>query len=364
MRTIISSLLDRFPFVRRHLLTIAFLVGFVVDLLTLNNLNQRFDQIILTSYVLLAMLSITLHYAALADRLGERVGELVKSLAPTLTQYAFGGLLSGMLIFYGRSGSWADSWPYLLLIVAAVVGNETIRRREQRLVYNLTIFFIGLFSYVVLMVPVFLGRMGDFVFVGSGLIALLFMYWFVSLLMRVVPHFMALQKRLVVFSMGLVFATLNGLYFTNLIPPIPLSLTELGIYHSVVRFPTLGYYEVTYEKPAWWEWYRDSDRRFRAAAGDSAYCFASVFAPTSLTVPVSHRWEYYDPITEDWREHATISYTISGERNDGYRGFTSISNYVPGRWRCSVVTERGQVLGRETFMIETGPRGELVTDRR
>ena len=46
----------------------------------------------------------------------------------------------------------------------------------------------------------------------------------------------------------------------------------------------------------------------------------------------------------------------------GYRGFTQISGFSGGTWRCSVETERGQVLGRYVVEVkDTGTRGELVT---
>ncbi len=361
MRRFIDRLLDQFPFVRRHKLTTAFLAGFVVDLLTLNNIEQRFDQAVLTIYVLIAFLSIWAHYAAIAERFSERLSLRVRRFAPGFTQYAFGGLLSGMLIFYGRSGSFADSWPFVFIILFAIFANETIKNREHRLVYNLTIFFIGIFSYVVLMVPVFLGRMGDLVFVGSGMLALLLMYWFVHLLMKVVPNFMTLQKRAVVFTVGLSFVMLNALYFLNVIPPIPLALKDVGIYHSVVHFPLENKYVLRYEKPKWWRWYADSDKDFYFQAGDVVYCFASVYAPALITVPIFHRWEYYNTETKDWVKHARIPYVIYGQRAEGYRGYTNIQNYREGKWRCIVETERGQVLGREAFTITAGEGRPLVT---
>jgi hypothetical protein len=130
-----------------------------------------------------------------------------------------GGSSPGMLIFYGRSSSLEDSWPFLILILGVIYGNETIKNRGQRLVYNLTIFFVGLFAYFVLIIPVLLGKMGPMVFVGSGVCALMVTYFFFGLVERIVPNFVELQKRKLVFIIGLIYLTLNALYFTNLIPP-------------------------------------------------------------------------------------------------------------------------------------------------
>ena len=101
------------------------------------------------------MVSLLVLYASAAEKLPERWIPRAKKYAPLAVQFAFGGLLSGMLIFYGRSGDLSQSWPFILIILAVIYGNETIRERSNKLIFNLSFFFIGLFSCVVLVVPVF-----------------------------------------------------------------------------------------------------------------------------------------------------------------------------------------------------------------
>lgn len=347
--------------VKRHWLTIAFFLGFIVDNLTLNRVDELFDNIILASYVVLAMLSLLLLYASRAERLPARFNDLARKYSPVIVQYSFGGLISGMLIFYGRSGAWLESWPFLLIFIGVIYLNETVQDRAGRLLYNLAILFIGLFAYVVLVVPVFTGYMGAWVFVGSGLLALFIMYWFIQALYKIVPRFMELQMRPVVFMIGMLFASFNFLYFANIIPPIPLSLKDVGIYHSVIRFEN-GDYQLKHEDGSWWQFFKDSDDEFHARPGDTIFCFAKVFAPTKLATDIYHTWEYFDEDTGKWVEHARLSYNIAGGRDSGFRGYTLIQNYTDGDWRCSVETERGQVLGREEFEINSQdePR-DLVT---
>lgn len=350
----------KFYKLKRHWLTLAFVLGFVVDNLTLNRIDETFDNIILFSYVILAMVGLTLLYAGIAGKLGERASPFMRAYAPLLVQYSFGGLLSGMLIFYGRSGTIYDSWPFIFLILGVIYANETIRNREERLVYNLSIFFVGMYAYMALVIPVLLGKMGVLIFILSGFAALVVMHLFVKLLYVVVPNFMLAQQRRLVFVIGLIFVTFNVFYFTNIIPPIPLSLKDVGIFHSVVRFDD-GTYQVTYEKPAWWQFMRNSDKTFHYEPGDNIYCFASVFAPNRLITEVYHKWEFLDTETGEWREHGRFSYAISGGRGNGYRGYTLIKNYTEGTWRCTVETERGQVIGRETFTVLSGERPELTS---
>ena len=352
---------DSFARVRRHWLSLAFVFGFIVDNITLNSVEQLFDNLVLLSYVVISMASILALYTAAAGKFPEEWNAPVRHYAPLLVQFAFGGLLSGMLIFYGRSGAWTESWPFLIIIVAVIAGNELIKDRSSRFLYNTTIFFVGLFSYVVLIIPVITGIMGPWIFLASGFLALLIMYGFIRMLAFVIPNFLALHMKTLVFTIGTIFAVFNFLYFANIIPPIPLSLKDVGIYHSVVRFGN-GEYQLKYEQGRWWQVFKVSDKTFHPLPDGNIFCFASVFTPTRLHTDIYHTWEYYDPVAREWIEHSRLSYPISGGRDNGYRGYTLIENYRDGTWRCSVETERGQVLGRETFVVDsTAEPAELVT---
>ncbi len=338
--------------VKRHWLTIAFVLGFVVDNITLNRVDQLFDNFVLAFYVLLAMASLLTLYASVAEKIGGKAGLFFRRYSPVAVQYSFGGLLSGMLIFYGRSGSWSESWPYMIIILLAIYGNETVRDRTQRLIYNLAILFIGLLSYVVLVIPVATGYMGPWIFIGSGLLAVVIMYGFIRGLRRLVPRFIGIHIKPIIFTIGSIYVGLNFLYFANIIPPIPLSLKEVGVYHSVVHFEN-GDYQLKYEKGKWWQPFKKSDDVFHAKLGDSIFCFAKVFAPTRLSTDIYHSWEYYDENEKEWIEHLRMSYGIAGGRDSGYRGYTLIRNYRDGEWRCTVETGRGQVLGREEFVVDS-----------
>lgn len=347
--------------VRRHWMTLSFVLGFVMDNLTLNRVDQVFDNLVLFTYVILAMASMLLLYASVAEKIKDSFAYQVRKWAPILMQYSFGGLLSGMLIFYGRSGAWTQSWPFLLIILIAIYGNETIHDRASRLLYNIAILFVGMFSYVVLVIPVLTGKMGAWVFVGSGVLALMIIYSFIRLLSNIIPKYMALQMRSIVFTLGLIFVGLNTLYFTNMIPPIPLSLKDVGIYHSVVRFEN-GDYQLKHEDGRWFEPFKKSDNTFHSRPGDNIFCFAKVFAPTKLETDIYHTWEYKNE-AGDWVEHSRLSYNIAGGRGKGFRGYTLIQNFTDGTWRCSVETERGQVLGREVFKIDSQEEPRALVTR-
>jgi Protein of unknown function (DUF2914) len=343
---------------KKHWLTMWFVLGFCTDVILLNRVDDITDNLILLTYVVLATASLILFYVGVAQKLGGWMSNKLVRYMPGVMQYSFGGLLSGMLIFYGRSGDWVTSAPFLLLILSVIFGNELVNKRSDRLVYHIALYFIGLFSYTVLVLPIVFGAMGDLMFFLSGVTALLWVIIVVQILHRIVPNFMRVNTRRIVLLVGVIYMSLNSLYFTGVLPPIPLSLTEHAIVHSVVKTDTSTYRVVT-ENQAWW--------RELPFMGDSLHpakaelsCFARVYAPAKLSTDIFHRWEYKgaDGV---WVERARIKYPIAGSNRGGYRGYTTVGNVSDGTWRCSVETSRGQVLGRSTAQVDVGGAGTPVT---
>lgn len=350
-----------YSYLKHHWLTVAFLGGFVTDFLLLNRIDDKFDNAVLFFYVILASASLVLFYSAVAERGPGWWVRFLGRFTPITMQYAFGGLLSGMLIFYGRSGDLVASAPFLALIIGVIVANEVVKKRSDRLLYNISIYFIGVFSYCVLIVPVLLGQTSNWIFYGSGLLAVAITMFVIKLLKWIIPNFLTMQKRLLVFSVGCLYVLFNIFYIFNFIPPIPLSLTELSIFQSVERNQTTGIYTITKSVPTWYQKLPGWPLAFSPIAGGGVACFSRVYAPTAFKTDVVHRWEYKDA-SGDWQERYKQSYPISGENKNGYRGFTALSSVTPGVWRCSVENEHGQVLGRQVFTVDTSlvPRN-LVT---
>jgi hypothetical protein len=351
---------DVIKLVRHHWLTVSFLLGFITDFILLNRVDNLIDNLTLLFYVLLATVSLLLLYVGVAERGPNFLVRWIKKYIPILMQYSFGGLLSGMLIFYGRSGDWLASAPFLVLIVAVIFGNEFVNKRSDKLIYHLILYFIGIFSYIVLVVPIIIGKMGDGIFFLSGLIALIIVSFVVQILYRIVPNFMNANTRRVIVTIGGIYVGFNILYFTNIIPPIPLSLTELEMAESVVRMGD-GNYRVVMEKQPWYESLPFIHQTLHPTEGSIA-CFAKVFAPTNLSTEIFHRWEYKDA-DGNWQEHFRFGYNISGSNDKGYRGYTEMQSFSSGKWRCSVETKRGQVLGRKVFYIDTAGESKATIVR-
>ncbi len=344
--------------IKHHWLTLAFIGGFITDFLLLNRVDDVIDNTTLIVYVVLATLSLLVFYASIARRFGDVRSLTTERYASAVMQYAFGGLFSGMLIFYGKSGAILSSWPFLLLIISAIAGNELIKNRGQQLVFNLYAYFVGVFAFVTLQLPILTGQMGGWMFFGSSIVALLFVYGVVQLLTLIIPNYLYLEMRKIVFVILGTFAIFQALYMTNIIPPIPLSLKEITIAQSVVRVG--NEYEVVYEPAPWWQFWRRVNHDFHPSETNTVACFTRVFAPTRLSTSINHVWEYKDD-NDKWVEHFRLGYPITGGGDDGYRGYTAISSFRDGTWRCRVETDRGQVIGQQVFQIDTTEKpDELV----
>ncbi|NBD73668.1 DUF2914 domain-containing protein [Patescibacteria group bacterium] len=339
----------------------AFLTGFTWDNFTLDRIDQLLDNVILIGLLTVATIGIVL-WNRLEEKkeTGTRL-TLIQPFVPLLFQFALGGLFSGLLVFYSRSGTIVSAWPFLLLLAALLIGNEFFRHRYQGVTFQLSIYYIALLSLCVLLLPVFLNQMGPGVFLLSSALSLGLIVAVVELLKRFAPTRVTRAYRSTIVAVVGICLAFQGLYFTNILPPIPLSLKFIGAFHDVEN--TGAGYRVTYEKPAWWEFWRESDTVIHWQEGEALHCFASVFAPTDLTTRIQHRWQYQTDA--GWHDRGTIPYRIIGGRDGGYRGYTFAENVADGRWRCRVETDRGQLIGLRTFRVEVGeqPR-ELVSELR
>jgi hypothetical protein len=338
----------------RHIGVGALLFGFVFDTLTLGRPDQLFGNVILTTYLLISAGCI-LYLTLVARRT-----EVPPILALILLQFCFGNLAGGLLVLYGQSGTFEGSLLFFIVLGAFILGNEMLRQRYARLNFNISAWFFLLLAYLALVVPILIGRLGTLVFLFSGLLSVAIVAGLLFLLYKLSPPSFEGMKRKLALYLGSVFVAYNALYFLNIIPPVPLSLQAIGIYHSVTR--SGGEYLVEYEKPRWYEFFRSTHRTYSYLPGKPAYCFSAVFAPSGLSTPISHRWERYDEGAGKWQTSTLLSFSINGGRDNGYRGYSQKYGLSPGKWRCSVETARGALIGRTTFKVIEGGSSRLITE--
>lgn len=334
----------------RRFTVLAFIAGFVADNLTLRRVDLWIENIIFIIYFFVSAGAIFLFNAYESGRLANTFIRRHIRWVPLVMQFAFGALFSGFFVFYSRSGSFAASWPFLIFLLGLLIGNELFRKRYARTVFQLSIFFIIVFSYAIFIVPVVLGKMNAYTFLLSGFLAAAAFGFVLTGLSKVSPERYRLSRRAIFQSAAVIYLVFNVFYFANIIPPIPLALKDIGVYHLVQK--NQDSYLVKYEPVHWYEVFKKVQPIYHRFQNEPVYVFSAVFAPTKLTVPIWHRWSYYDEAQKQWIESSRIRFTISGGRDGGYRGYSLKSNVAPGKWRVDVITERDQIIGRLTFEIQ------------
>jgi MFS family permease len=346
----------------RRLSSIVFVLGFVGDLFTFAVLDLSLANLAFVAYLTLAAVATFLAHTVSSrfdtrDALWRRV---ISALAPLAAQYAIGSLLSGMLIFYTKSATLSVSWPFLILLAAIFLGNEVFRDYRAHLAFQTVLFFFTLYAYAIFALPLALGRLGPTVFLESTGLSVAAFAAFLGLLAWVGWTRLKTTLWLIIGGSAAVLIILVGSYFTSLIPPIPLTLRDSGIYHDIQH--ANGDYALLAEaERPWWQFYEPIT--IHHVAGTPLYAFSAVFAPGAFSANIIHEWERYDTVQKKWVHESTIAFPLSGGRAGGYRGYSEITNAPAGQWRVSIKTISGQTIGRINFsVVDSSMESETHTE--
>jgi len=337
----------------RHISSLALLGGFIFDIFTLTRVDLPLENFWILVHLFFAGLGIVLLDVfedgnGDDESLGSHAG--VRFWLIIMMQFGFGGLFSTFLVFYFRSATLGESWPFLLVLAVALVCNEAFKKHYSRLTFRINLLFLAIFSFAIYALPVMAHRMDSNVFVASGLFSLLAIFLFLLCLARFARESFRRSRWSVVITIGVIYVGINFLYYANLIPPIPLSLKQAGIYHLVIKNDD-GTYSGEYEHHGWSD-YLTLYPAYHAAPDDTAYAYTAVFSPANLNIDIVHEWQHYDEQTEMWDTAAQIPLSIYGGRDGGYRTYSEKSGLAPGLWRVNVETTSGQLIGRIKFEVQ------------
>ncbi len=323
------------------------LIGVTVDFLAFERIDLLFENLVLIGYLTMATLGIVTINLYKGGVIRGKILDKLRLWLPLLVQFSFGGLFSAFMVFYLRSASIVTSWPFFVILLALMVGNEFFRKKYLHIVFHMSVYFLALYSYMIFILPIVFKRIDVVVFIASGIVSLAVMMLFVYALSKIIPNSIKRAKKPLVWSIRTIFVFINLFYFANIIPPIPLALKDAGVYYDVVR--SGNYYNVRFEKSAW---YKKLGRDvIRVREGDPVYVFASVFSPTNLNIQITHSWQYRDTKTKEWTVADKLTYPIVGGRDGGYRGYSVKRAVFPGEWRVDIETSDGRVIGRIRFDI-------------
>jgi hypothetical protein len=192
--------------------------------------------------------------------------------------------------------------------------------------------------------------MGPWIFILSGFASLVVIFFFSRLLAKISPLKFVESKKSLRISIVSIYLFFNLAYFTNIIPPVPLALKEIGVYHSIIKEKG-GSYSLEYEPSSWYPFFKNTSDIFHREPDEAVYIWSSVFAPTKLSVKIFHRWQNYDVTKKEWVTAGLVEFDIKGGREEGFRGYSKKSTVFPGEWRVDVETERKDLIGRIEFTV-------------
>jgi len=332
----------------KYLMIGFFVGGLIVDNLTLTRIDQLFDNLIILGYLFLAIFSIILINLAQTNRAIKYAPRFVNlsKYFPLASQFAFGGLFSAYIIFYTKSASWTTSWFFLLIILGLFVGNERFRKQYKEIDFQINILFIALFSFMIFFVPVVIKRMGDWVFILSGILSVILIWFLIKFISRFIVKINSDRKKKMKTHIIGVFLIFNLMYFLNIIPPVPLSMKEIGVYRNIEKTENGNYLFEEVKTP----WYSFGNKFIKISNGP-VYIYSSIFAPTNLNTEIIYEWFNFDEQKNRWIKYSEIDYPIVGGREEGYRGYVHASNLIKGDWRVDIKTKSDLVIGKIKFEL-------------
>src|SRR3954469_10954158 len=305
----------------RQLSALSLAGGFAFDSYAFGSIDHAATQAVFIIYLLVAGISIAVLHVLESRPDGKKPSDRTRTILVAITQFALGCLLSGFCVFYIRSASITSSWPFLLAMAAIFIGNEYMRRYHSRLVFAALLFFFALYSYAILLVPVVIGRIGHIPFLISGAIAVLIFFFFMRALARLGHERYRGARMQVLAGMVLITIFLNAAYFLRLLPPLPLVLTDAGIYHQVTRVGA-DFKVAEEDEPPEWQALFGAHAIMHIQKGAKLYLYNAVFAPRGLRTRIVHDWQWLQP-GKGWQTQQRLPVDIAGGREDGYRFYTT-----------------------------------------
>jgi hypothetical protein len=334
---------------KHHATTLLFIGGFIFDLVILPEAGHVMTMILGGFYLSVVAIAIALREWVISRNTASKSEQKIFSFLTFAIAYFSGSALSFISVYALRSAAFAVSWPLLLVLLLCVLVNELISSHHFRFTLDVGVLMLALLFFFIFNLPVFLKVQNDMTFVLSTGIAILVSLLYVALLKHTSESAEEESPRLYALAIGIPMF-ISMLYFLNVIPAVPLSLTNGGVYHSLIK-DSEGQFSAVQEV----------DTRLLSSVrvpvyhlgenDNGVYFFSSVSAPAELTAPISHTWEYYDEVTKQWVEKTTVSFMLAGGREEGYRAYSQKENVSEGLWRVTVKVDSKRIVGRMKFYI-------------
>jgi hypothetical protein len=326
--------------------TAFFILGFLWDALTLWKADGWYENTWFGVYLIVSTVIIVALFHTDEKKEYQHRGLLIAAL-----QFCFGALAGGMLVLYGRSGTFAGSATFLSVGAAILLSNDLFSHRYSAQTMRIGVWYSLLLAYISMVLPILYGRIGGDVFV-HGILTGCIIAFVMIVCFRLVGYLARprdLYAPLTIVTLVTVFFLFS--HFTRIMPAVPLALRHAGIAHAVEHIGTQ--YTIAYEESRV-PFFLETAHTFRAQLPARLYCFGQVYVPRTITTGIQHHWEVYSPTKGEWITITTIPFQVTGGREEGYRGYTYVTARSEGEYRCSIETDAGVLIGRRSVKVERG----------
>jgi hypothetical protein len=333
-----------------------FAAGFVFDMLTLGRIDSWLmigQQAVYLTVILLALVHLLLEQASPAEALAgmSAVRRGYFRYRTAIVHFLLGALLNLYTIFFFKSASLLTSFAFLGFLVLLVLANESPRFKSLGLAFKFALLSLCFLSFFACLIPVLAGSIGLRIFLLSIAIGCLPLVAAAVWIHRFAPDLFPHARKQILIPLGSVLVAFLAFYLFRLIPPVPLSIPFIGVYHTVER--SGDSFRLSHQRPRWRVW-QNGDQSFLAQPGDKVYVFFRVFSPTRFADEVLMRW-YWKDDARGWMLQDTIPIKIVGGREQGFRGYGVKANYQPGRWKVQIETIDEREIGRVYFDLQSVP---------
>jgi hypothetical protein len=346
---IVRDFYNRFE---RPISSLSLVGGFVFDALTLQRIDETWENIWIVGHLIIVAVFIILVNSHRHSEGDEHDPSKPNFWYVNILQFFFGGILGTYLIFYFRSADLGTSWLFLLFLGIIFWANESLKRHYVRLYFQISLFFLSLFLFFIFYIPVLMHRIGADVFVYAGLVSVFLTLLFIYSIKLWNKNKFVENRKVIYLTILILFASMNILYFARIIPPIPLSLKNDGVGHFIER-TSGGNYRAYVEDYGFLRHLIVYDNVY-VSVDDPVYVYSTIFSPTDLNTSVYHRWQMYSMEDNRWIDMGKVKLSLIGGRTLGYRTYSVKTGLSEGRWRVIVETGSGHRLGVTRFTILHG----------
>lgn len=261
--------------------------------------------------------------------------------------FCLGTLLNVYSLFYIKSASLFSSVIFLFLMIVMIFMNELpFIKKSKKINLKVGLYSICLFSFFSIVYPLIFGFIGIIPFCFSIVSTLAILLLQLRLLRNNVTEPGVLFHAIFA-PVATIMIIFGGFYFLGLIPPVPLSVKDQGIYHNLEKRDSHFYLSAEENEYNFWNFGQPT---FHAEPDDKIYFYSQIYSPARISDKMIVHWFKKDNVG-NWESMDHVPVSIKGGREEGYRVYTLKSNFEAGDWKIVVETSSGAEISRLYFDI-------------